>query len=337
MSRAGDATRGGRRQAPPSAGGRPARPPAPPGTPRLDTPVGGVYFYSPFYRGGADRVLVPEGLSAVPPSTTSAPFRLEWPVDGEVLAMYLLGTDLSGSLGTPQEASSRLQIQIDQQGDTNFVTNGLQADFVTFATLCKFGSPWFPTNLKVKAAQTWLITIKNLSPTYTLFPEVVFAVRQGRRKNPEPPRGTKRPPVGLGPNTSPYFQGGANFIVKPQNLGPVARGTVSPQLQVQWPRDGFVTGLYLSGFDPSDATLAFEATAKLQLQLDRRGETLLVSNGQSGDFASFAALCPLSAPYFPLNMRVRGNEHWFVSLRNIDQGLPSLVPDVAFALYEKER
>lgn len=330
----GDATAGQRRGA------------APPRPRPLETPVGGVQFYSPFYAGKADKVYKPEGLTTIPPLTTAAPFKLEWGVDCDVLGMYLLGCDPSGALSTPNEASSRLALQLDIQGRKNFITDGISSVFLNFGALCHFGSPWFPTRLKAKAGDTWLFTVKNLDNTYTLLPEICLAVRQrkgnpfGQRpqgRRPDPSRGAGSPPFGLSANANPFFQGGANWIVKPQNLITMRPGTTSGPLQVQWPIDGMVQGLYLNAWDPSNTSLSFEAYNKLQIQLDRRGETVLVSNGQAGDFASFAALCPQSVPYFPLRYQVKSNEHWLVTLRNVDLSLvQGIVPEVAFSVYSKD-
>lgn len=332
---AGDSLERGRKGGPRPPGR--TLPPAPRG------PVGGVQFYSPFYRGGANQLVKPEGLSVLAPGTDSAPLKINWPANGRILGLYASVVRTDGGGGVTEFASN-MQMAIRFNDRTEFVFGG--SNFVSLATLCSLAAvgPWFSTNLPVRANDEWLVTFRNRSLSQALRPELLLAVRQSPDgkipPSPMAPRGTKRREQPGSVAYAPYFSGGSNRVVIPDDLptpfAPMPPGRRDQPLKLRWPKDGLVQGMYGNAYDPNLSLDTISASMCAQLALDRRGERNLITNGQGVDYASFGMLFPLSAPWFPLNYSVKSNEVWYAYLQNLSAAT-SLVTDLAFAVYEDGR
>lgn len=333
------------RGAPAPRAGGPGRPaPGPgrrPGPP--PSPVGGVQFYSPFYRGGANQIVKPPGLTQINPSTLAGPFQITWPANGRVLAMQATACLVNGSIGTT-EYQGFMKLRFDMNDETNFVFGGDQS--VRISTISPLGvvSPWFSLNIPVRANDQWNIYFQNEHPSAPLRPELLFAVQQSPDgkipPSPMRPRGTERREFPQNVNYAPYFAGGANRLVIPDNLptfaAPMPPGALVQPLKLRWPKDAKVLGMYGSAFAPDQSVSMIDAMVMAQLLLDRRGERNLISNGQAADYACFGQLFPLSSPWFPLDYDVRSNEVWFTYLQNVATGTTNITPDLAFAIYDGE-
>jgi hypothetical protein len=126
---------------------------------------------------------------------------------------------------------------------------------------------------------------------------------------------------------------GLRRIVKPQGLAPLLSATESGGLRIDWPTSGRVLGMLLGGYDPSGVLTADDAVSFLQIQVQINGDKNLCTNGASAEFAQFRALCPSSSPELPLDLPVRTNEPWIITVRNVHPS-STLVPEVLFTWRE---
>lgn len=148
-------------------------------------------------------------------------------------------------------------------------------------------------------------------------------VAPGRGQAPRPPQHHPAAPSGVvGPR-------GAHRIIKPLGLTVIAPNSDTPGLRINWPEDGRVVAFSGCGFDPDAVLTVPESSARLQLQLQLDGGANIISNGEAGDWASLYSLTPASAPWFALDLPVRVNQPWLITLRNL--GGQSVVPELLFA------
>lgn len=123
-------------------------------------------------------------------------------------------------------------------------------------------------------------------------------------------------------------------LVKPQGLAPVAAGATTQPLRIEWAESGKVSALWGTAIEPTGALARDTAEAMMQVKLEIDGQHSVVSNGQSGDFASVGALTPKSAPYFPIDLDVKAGTTWLVTFRNVGTSF-SLIPELVFAFRER--
>lgn len=145
----------------------------------------------------------------------------------------------------------------------------------------------------------------------------------------------QRRPPGRALTSAParIIPAGTRRIIKPVGLASVAALSDSGSLRLTWPTKGRVLALFVGGYDPADGLTVEEVAARLSLQVQINGDKSLVTNGEAADFASFRSLCPGSAPWFPLDLEVRVNEPWLITVRNA-AGV-ALTPEVCFAWSER--
>lgn len=160
--------------------------------------------------------------------------------------------------------------------------------------------------------------------------EAPFIPRGARPPGRAPARPPARPAV---PSTAGQPIRGARRIIKPVGLIAVSPGSDSGALRLNWPQSGRVLHMMLGAYDSSGLISADESSSLLQIQILVNGDKHIITNGESGDFAQFRALCPYSAPWFPLDLPVRVNEPWVITVRNVG-GSSTLVPEVLFSWRE---
>jgi len=126
-----------------------------------------------------------------------------------------------------------------------------------------------------------------------------------------------------------------NRIITVGSTTSVAANTTSPStgLRVDWPSDGIV--LYamgtVQGVSTNDALQS--GLSSLGFNLELAGVESLVSNGLSKDYVQFSTVFPTSGFRFPLGIRVKQTEAWFVFFRNVHSAT-AFTPNFAFGFHE---
>lgn len=122
-----------------------------------------------------------------------------------------------------------------------------------------------------------------------------------------------------------YGRIGATRIVQTPDVPAIAASSLAQPQTVNWRNDGIVIAMY--GAELAGTPASFAST-RVRVQIG--GSDDLITDGQSGTYASFLSLFGAAQNWFPLLRKVQQGVQWIVTYQNLNAG-GTATPSLSFA------